>query len=122
MDILDSVIKDVENNIHLNLSIQRCKNSMVIMTASMLPTSRKSQRKGGKLADLSAFLIPFFQKYFLIYQIKEGLTDMNGNGWSVIVIDLGCKKFAASMSYSDNYLHAIMRSSGGWLRRIVLFK
>ena len=47
---------------------------------------------------------------------------MDGNGWTVIVVDLECKKFAASLSYSDGYLHAIMRSSGGWLRRIVLFK
>ena len=71
---------------------------------------------------MSEFSIRFFQKYFLILQIKEGLTDMDGNGWTVIVVDLGCKKFAASLSYSDGYLHAIMRSSGGWLRRIVLFK
>ena len=47
---------------------------------------------------------------------------MIGSGWSVFVIDLECKEFAASITVKDGtFVHAIMRASGGYMRRIIVF-
>ena len=89
MDTRDSIIEDDKCNIHLNLSIQRCKNNIVIMSVSVLPILRKSHnerlgywvicgREVGSYENYVAIFYTFLSKIFSNLPDKRG---SNRHGW-----------------------------------------